>query len=421
MRIIRIARQRGIALPLVVIGLAAMLIMAGLALDSSHAYVNKTRLQNTVDAAALTAAKVYDETADVILGTAAANSTFGINTDGIGNFEVDAAYDGGDISVVVQWSPTLLPFVPSGVGPYARVIATGFNTPTTFSNIAGISDIPVIASAVAGPSPSIVDACNIAPLVACATDMNDQYFGFELDRLMVLKPNPGDHGDVGPGNYKLLRLNCPGGDCVREAMAGSYENCASTNEAVETEPGVTAGPTEQGFNTRFGIYGGPIGPEDYPPDVVTDWYGLELDTYPNPDDDPLDPRDNDIITVGQGGPQVEYVTDADFPSVAAYSNYETRTMHGAHNFAPPVGVEWRRVMALPIADCSGDESGQSTLQIEGFACFFMLQPIGGGPEKNIYGQFTDGCLAGGVAGRSPGSGPGPYVIQLYKDASSNDS
>jgi Flp pilus assembly protein TadG len=414
-------KQRGIALPLVVIGLAAMLIMAGLALDSSHAFVNKTRLQNTVDAAALTAAKIYDETADVIQGTGAANSAFGINTDGIGNFEVDAAYDGGSISVVVQWSPTLMPFVPSGVGPYVRVIATGFDTPTTFSNIAGIANIPVIASAVAGPSPSIVDACNIAPLVACATDMSAQYFGFELDRLMVLKPNPGDHGDVGPGNYKLLRLNCPGGDCVRDAMAGSYENCASTNESVETEPGVTAGPTEQGFNTRFGIYSGPISPDDYPPDVVTDYLNPELDTYPNPAEDPADPTDDDIITVGVGGPQVEFVTDPDFPVGADYGTYEARTMGGPYNFAPPVGVEWRRVMALPIADCSGDESGQTTLQVEGFACFFMLQPVGGGPEKNIYGQFTDGCLAGGVAGSTPGSGPGPYVIQLYKDPDSNDS
>ena len=48
-------RQRGVAMPIVVIGLVAMLAMAGLALDSSHAFVNMTRLQNTSDAAALAA------------------------------------------------------------------------------------------------------------------------------------------------------------------------------------------------------------------------------------------------------------------------------------------------------------------------------------------------------------------------------
>ena len=54
-------RQRGVVMPIVVIGLLAMLAMVGLAIDSSHAFVNMTRLQNTADAAALAAAKVYDQ------------------------------------------------------------------------------------------------------------------------------------------------------------------------------------------------------------------------------------------------------------------------------------------------------------------------------------------------------------------------
>ena len=123
-------RQYGVVMPLVVIGMVAMLAIAGLALDSSHAFVNKTRLQNMADAAALAAAKVYDQTASTISSTAAANSVFGLNTDGNGNFEIDSSYDGGDISVVVQYSVTLNPFVPSGIGPYVRVIATGFNMAT---------------------------------------------------------------------------------------------------------------------------------------------------------------------------------------------------------------------------------------------------------------------------------------------------
>ena len=166
-------RQFGVAMPLVVIAMVAMLAIAGLALDSSHAFVNKTRLQNMADAAALAAAKVYDDTADTIPGTAAANSLFGINTNGSGNFEIDGAYDGGDITVIVQWSPTLNPFTPSGIGPYVRVIATGFDMATSLSAVVGITDIGIAASAVAGPSPTIDNTvCNIAPLVVCANDIN---------------------------------------------------------------------------------------------------------------------------------------------------------------------------------------------------------------------------------------------------------
>jgi len=136
-------RQRGIALPLVIIGLIAIIAMAGLAIDSSHAFINKTRLQNMVDAAALAAAKEYDETTDTILSTVAANSNFGRNTDGSGNFEIDAAYDSGNISVVVQWSGTLDPFVPAGIGPYVRVIASGFNMATGLAAVVGINSISV--------------------------------------------------------------------------------------------------------------------------------------------------------------------------------------------------------------------------------------------------------------------------------------
>jgi hypothetical protein len=407
-------RQFGVAMPLVVIAMVAMLAIAGLALDSSHAFVNKTRLQNMADVAALAAAKVYDDTADTIQGTAAANSVFGINTDGSGNFEIDGAYDAGDITVIVQWSTTLNPFTPSGIGPYVRVIATGFNMATGLSAVIGITTIDIRASAVAGPSPTIDNTvCNIAPLVVCANDINADYFGFIQADLMVLKPSPGVHGDVGPGNFKLLDLGCDdvgGGACVRNNMAGDYDACATANDTVETEPGVTAGPTSQGFNTRFGVYNGPISPGDYPPDLVVHQTSPPLDTY-------LDASDNDVITWGG-----QIVTNASNIDGYDYSDYLSRnTNPGQHDFLAPVGVKGRRVLTMPVADCTGDDNGQSTLEVKGFACYFMLQQIGGGTDKNIFGQFVDTCVASGAPGMDPGAGPGPYIIQLYKDPDSGDS
>ena len=94
------SKQRGIVVPIVVIGLLAILAVAGLALDGSHALGNKTRMQNTVDAAALAAAKVLDDTdGDTALATAAANNLFSINASSSGNHEMDDAYGAGDISV----------------------------------------------------------------------------------------------------------------------------------------------------------------------------------------------------------------------------------------------------------------------------------------------------------------------------------
>jgi Flp pilus assembly protein TadG len=95
-------RQRGVALPLIAAGLVALLAIVGLALDSSHALANKTRLQNFVDASALAAAKVLDDTANTAQATAAANSLLGLNAGGDGNHEFKDAFDASEISVTVQ-------------------------------------------------------------------------------------------------------------------------------------------------------------------------------------------------------------------------------------------------------------------------------------------------------------------------------
>ncbi len=400
------SRQQGVVLPLAAIALLAMLAVTGLALDSSHALANKTRLQNTVDAAALAAAKAYDQSGDVVTGEGAAFSLFGLNADGAGNHEMDAAYDSGEIDVVVQWSETLNPFVPTGIGPYVRVIATNFAIDATLSSVLGVTVFDLAASAVAGPSPTINSACNIAPMVVCARDADDPYlYGFQENGLEVLKSAAGDGGEIGPGNFQLIRIDCPGGDCVRDNLAGTYGGCVGEGTVVETEPGNTVGPTVQGLNTRFGVYSGPVSAEEYPPDVVV--------TQPNP---PLT-YDDTTEQIMQNGAPADYQT-IDY----GWDQYVQDVTNNFLDYPPPVGVYERRVMALPIARCDGGSSGQATLDVVGFGCYYMLQEVNQqGNEAHIFGQFLAGCRTGGAPGPSPVSGPAPYIIQLYKDPDSRDS
>ena len=62
------ARQRGAVLVLVAVGMLAIIGMAGLALQSGHLFVNKTHLQNALDAAALSAAKTLNNDGTVETG-----------------------------------------------------------------------------------------------------------------------------------------------------------------------------------------------------------------------------------------------------------------------------------------------------------------------------------------------------------------
>ncbi len=383
-----------------------MLAIAGLALDTSHALANKTRLQSTTDAAALAAAKTYDDLPDIAAANAAARTVFGLNADGAGNHELNAAFDASEIAVTIQWSETLYPFVSTGVGPYVRVIATGYSIGTSLSAVLGVSEIDIAASAVAGPSPTIDSACDLAPIIACALDPNDRTnYGFEPYGVQVLKGASGGQDPIGPGNFQLARLNCPGGDCVRENVAGGYQGCVSVGDRIQTEPGNTIGPTVQGLNTRFGEYLGMMSPERYPPDVVT--------REPNPAlryDDKTDRilQNNKPVTANNLG--------------YSWGRYQFDLAHNRLTDPPPVGAFERRILALPIARCSGNDAGLSTLEVLGLGCYFLLQRTQyNGRDAHVFGQFVGGCNVNGSPGPAPGDSPGPYIIQLYKDPDSADS
>lgn len=404
-------RQQGAVAPFVAVSLLALLAVAGFALDSSHTLANKTRTQNTVDAAALAAAKVYDETlGNIAEASAAANSLFSDNAAAGGNHELNDA----GITPQVQFSPTLTPFVSSGIGPYVRVRASGFEVATSLTSLLGISAIEVSASAVAGPSPTLNETCNLAPIIVCSEDLADDNFGFEPTQIGLLKT--GDQEDIGPGNFKLLDLGCSqggGGSCVRQHMAGEASVCKSPGDNADTKPGQTAGPSLQGLNTRFGSYqGGGVNSTDHPPDVNTTEPGPNLTT-------PTNENDADYGKVFYQGTEVEYADEAgaDFYSYDEYTDDIS-----APGFTPPAGSEFgRRVMALPVTACTGVGNGQSSLPVHGFVCFFILQEISGGPSNDIFGEYVEACGAGGTPGINPGSGSGPYRIQLYRDPDSTDS
>jgi Flp pilus assembly protein TadG len=407
--------QRGAAMLLVVIGMAAIIGMVGLALDSGHSMLNKTRLQNTVDAAALSAAKTLDETADVALAEAAAIDLFTVNANNAGNHELASEYAAGRITLTVEFSNTLNPFVPGSTpAAYARVRALDFTMPAWFSVVVGVTEKRVSASAVAGPSPTINQACNLMPMMVCGDPAaGPPYFGYTAGQPEVLKSST-SNGDweVGPGNFQLIRLgDGQGGADVRQAMAGGFDGCMTAGDDIETEPGNTIGPVVQGFNTRFGSYLGPLSgmQSTYPPDVVVDEPTPRLDYN----------RDTDTIT--QNGQAVTSAEDLNYN----YDDYAAQVEAENYDYQPSpagVGTFQRREAAIAIGDCDGTTNGQGEVPLLGFGCFFLLQSAEQrGNESYIYGQFLESCRSGGMPGPDPTTVPGPYVIQLYRDYDSTDS
>jgi len=406
--------QRGAAMVLIAIALFVMALMAGLALDIGHLVLSKTRLQDTVDAAALSAAKTLDATHSTALATTAALQAFGINASATGNRELGASYNAGNVQVSVQFSDTLPPFTPgSATGPYVKVAASGFNLPTWLLAITGRSQLTVASTAVAGPSPTATNACNIAPLMVCGNPAAGagNLWGYTLNAPQSLKSAAPGSSQVGPGNFQLIQLGGTGANLVRQNLAGSYGSCATTGDVIQTETGNATGPTAQGLNTRFGQYSGPMSMSQYPPDVLTNAQSPSLT---------VDSNGN----VWQGSTQI---TANNVNQLYSYQKYSADERNpGAYNYQPVSsggpGVFNRRVLSVPIGDCTGTSGGSTSVPVLGFACFFLMQPVTQqGISDYAIGQFVGNCDVNGTPGPSPASGPGPYIIQLYHDPGSGDS
>ncbi|MEO4046569.1 Tad domain-containing protein [Pseudomonas sp. CAU 1711] len=417
--------QRGAAIVLIVIALAAILMMSALALDGGHMLVNKTRLQNAVDAAALSGAKTLQEQ----LG--AADAEFNARQDALqalllnaaasGNAELADAIDNavGNFAVV-EFSDSIYGLF-SYPGPanarYVRVTVPDFPLTGFFWGFVqamsdgGDMDKAVAAVATAGPSPT-ANPCDIAPLMVCGDPNqydpeNGVFWGYRFGEVVVLKRGAGDTSCVGPGNFQVIRLDGPGANIVRAAACGGINHCSMVGDTVETQPGNLTGPLAQGLNTRLNIYNGPVDRAECLPDKVVSFSTPNM-TY------------NDTASP----PRVEF---RGRPVMSNNGNLYTSSeqlldyndwldsVAGCPSGCVSNGVFERRMLKVVVGQSSGQANGQSPIPVLGFGCFFLLQSVNQqGNTSQIYGQFVRECEGDGVPGPNPVDDVGPQIIQLYK-------
>lgn len=418
-------RQEGAVSVLMVMALAAMAMMAALALDGGHLMLNKTRLQNAVDAAALSGAKTLSQVAGGINSAsatqAAALNTLTQNANATGNNELATAVAGnpGAFAAVELSSSVYGPF--SFPGPsdakYVRVSVPGYGLTGFFWNFAQslgvLGNKTVAAIATAGPSPT--SPCDLAPLMVCGDETQydpdaGMFWGFQFGDLQVLKSAAGNSSPIGPGNFQLLDFGS-GGSTVRDDLAGGGEVCRNVGDNVQTAPGNKVGPASQGLNTRFGIYNGPVSASDYPPDLVTTSSNPSI-TY------------NDSVSPAQTQYQGQPVTSSDgnltAGSNAIYDYNDWRAsvaacVAGSGSGCESNGVFERRMLKIVVGNCTGKQGGSTSVPVLGFGCYFVVQPMnGGGTEAQIFGQFVQECEGDNVPGPTPMNDSGPNIIQLYK-------
>lgn len=150
-----------------------LLILLGVAafgIDLNHQVLNKTRLQNAVDTAALAGAVVADKTEDVDQAEAAVIATLSSIASESGNTEL--SFTDGNTSVTFSHDMQTFVNAASFTPPtgeydiYVRVAVTDMGISQYLSAVFGIVK-NVSASAVAGRSAAIAYTCNLTPIAMC--------------------------------------------------------------------------------------------------------------------------------------------------------------------------------------------------------------------------------------------------------------
>ncbi|WNC73321.1 Tad domain-containing protein [Thalassotalea psychrophila] len=443
--------QQGSILVMFTIGLFSLFAMAALALDGGHLLLNKTRLQNIVDTAALNAAKDLVDGGTHNSAIIAAKAITALNLGYADYHELNSSITTMD-SVIVEFSEKPEPFTAVGIGVnedinrYVKVTISGVELNNFLAQIFSFNK-EVSATALAGPSTALVDCySDLVPMMVCSKPIDysatpleyptDSFFGYNLNELTVMKIGSGEESAVGSGNFQLLNLaDNHGGADIRTAMAGAGlsngEVCLNVDEGLTTAPGNKVGPSLQGLNTRFGTSTVP-GDKDgiYPPDINT-CQGARLDLE---DGKLVDSDNNPVFEYDDNGvPIFEYDSFGDliFPTgVYSYNQYlDASLLSGEQCSSPntgstiePGGADERRILNVVIAECDGTANGLEVPKYVGSGCFFLTQDLdNGGQQSFIIGEFTKECTAVGIPVVDSINSPGPYTIVLYHVPSSSDS
>ncbi len=391
-------KQRGLVAVIVTIALFAFFAVAVLAVDINHALMNRTKLQSAVDAAALAAAVVLDSAGTDDEAKTAAMSTLNKLAAANGNSEL--VFDEDMVSFTFSNKPGLTGSYNAALKErYVRVAVSNLSLTSFFMQIFEIEKV-IAGSAVAGPSTG-GGTCNAVPIAVCAADLDDEEdAGYIPTNVYPLKLSS-NTSEMGPGNFQLLDYD---EDTLSQQLAGGYKGCVSDEGVVYPATGNKMGQVGIGLNTRFGEYpngnaGGGLTAADYP-------------------------ADNNIVEATISAAEETSINAGESVSTGSfnidYERYET----GTESYAKGDG---RRVIAVPIIDCSSGGSGSSgSYNVMTVGCFFLLQKApennGGGPNPNpVYGEYIEDCTSKNTVNNGESKSTGTHRIVLYDDPNNVES
>jgi Flp pilus assembly protein TadG len=408
--------QRGVVTVLVVMALPVLLLIMGLALDFGHVFVNKTRLQNALDATALSAAiaingDIGKDSAKEMRATAAGRATFNCfigKTTGCvtpGNGELKGLDEG---TLVFEYSKTLNPW--GTFDPATDAFAFVKVTSTNMLNVTPVlirimdefnDDMPIPARATAG---AVGNNCELMPFVLCAAipvdkDCSDgNCYGYNMNTMYALTQAQNKVGGLTAGNFGLLDFNGNGGGAseIRDALKGTTVNACPLNNnlPLDSKPGESEGGVRSGINYRIDTMD--TNHDNY---LTNEFYTANYTVVP-----PAKKAIRKISDLTSNKPPYTY-----YRTSQPYTDYKA------------AGGNDKRVIAVPFGNCTEMfKPGSSSLPQVGTACMFLTQHVANS-DYYVDAMFLGSCEVGGAFSPTNPVLNGPYKIVLFKSSGSGDS
>lgn len=406
-------RQGGAVAIVVAISLAVLIGSVGLALDLGKLFVAKTELQNGADACALAASRELTGTNNNQLVIAeAAGMTAGTRNRVL--FQSEPINVQEDISVTFS-EEFAGAYQPKGAFTGADVLRVRYARCTVErTDIANwlieilnilpgveITDQRVQSTAVAGLRPAQtncaipVTICNNTPAYASAV------------RGTWLESVVGPQNSI-TGSFLWVDLSPPqgGGQELAQLLRGPGA-CSLPAEGAEIGQSGAISSLGNDWNSRFGVYQGGIRPEDAVPDFSG--YAYTMQSWPSGFGAYTD-------FVGRRTSNAPYQGNA-----ATGLNVRGTIQNSA--FLRSSGSD-RRLVIVPVVNCSEFGGGSQYAAIRSWACVLMLHPInnsqgGGGGSPRMYLEYLGAandpaspCATLGLPGSADSVGPQvPVLVQ----------
>lgn len=412
----------------IMVGLSVFVLIAflGMTVDLGRLFITKTELSNAADACSLAAAAELNGAADALDRAVNAGTTVG-QRNKVGFQGSAVTILSPDITFSANLNGTYLDkniAVPANM-KYAKCTLPQTGILPYFMQVVGFGAQTVTSHAVATLAPGITNCglpiamCKLPATTVCADGSASDAMGLCKTQWYCSKFSTGGSnanptvcpGYGSTGNFNLIDFSPPSGGAseLENIITGAGQcDLAITNPVGQT--GVQQS-LDKAWNSRFGYYKGSLNITNAPPDPTgfaytpTSWPALK-NAY-NGSSSNGAPN----LTAARNSHLVYQEENAPYPAnlnLNGFSNSTSAQLTGQSN---------RRLAVVPIVDCAGWASSQTTPILK-FACILMLHPMDGPGDPlhleylGLSDEVGNPCASTGLPG-GPGS-VGPKVPALVR-------